>query len=184
MILKLRKTVAFVGMMGAGKTAVGRVVAQKLNAPFLDSDVEIELAANMSVSEIFSRDGEQFFRDREAQIIKRLLKSETCILSTGGGAFVNKEIRKAISSHGMSIWFEAELNLLWSRIKNKESRPLLKTPDPFETLRDIFEKRQDIYALADTSVIADKDLSIDEMSDRVIEALLIRPDVLEELHDR
>jgi shikimate kinase len=183
MILKLRKTVAFVGMMGAGKTAIGRVVAQKLNSRFLDSDTEIELAANMSVSEIFTRDGEPFFRDREAEIIKRLLETETCILSTGGGAFENDEIRKAMSNHGMSLWLQVDLDLLWSRVKNKESRPLLNTQDPFGTLRDIFQERQDVYALADASVKANKDLSIDEMSDRVIDALLTRPDVLEQIHD-
>ena len=183
MILKLRKTVAFVGMMGAGKTAIGRVVAQKLNSRFLDSDTEIELAANMSVSEIFTRDGEPFFRDREAEIIKRLLETETCILSTGGGAFENDEIRKAMSNYGMSLWLQVDLDLLWSRVKNKESRPLLNTPDPLGTLRDIFQERQDVYALADASVKANKDLSIDEMSDRVIDALLTRPDVLEQIHD-
>ena len=183
MILKLRKTVAFVGMMGAGKTAIGRVVAQKLNSRFLDSDTEIELAANMSVSEIFTRDGEPFFRDREAEIIKRLLETETCILSTGGGAFENDEIRKEMSNYGMSLWLQVDLDLLWSRVKNKESRPLLNTTDPFGTLRDIFQERQDVYALADASVKANKDLSIDEMSDRVIDALLTRPDVLEQIHD-
>lgn len=183
MILKLRKTVAFVGMMGAGKTAIGRVVAQKLNAPFLDSDAEIELAANMSVSEIFSRDGEPFFRDREAQIIKRLLETETCVLSTGGGAFVNEYIRKAMSSHGMSLWLQIDLDLLWSRVKNKENRPLLQTPNPFGTLKDIFEQRQDIYALADATVEAHKELSIEEMSDLVIDVLLERPDVLEQTNE-
>ena len=183
MILKLRKTVAFVGMMGAGKTAIGRLVAQKLNAPFLDSDAEIELAANMSVSEIFSRDGEPFFRDREAQIIKRLLETETCVLSTGGGAFANEYIRKAMSSHGMSLWLQVDLDLLWSRVKNKESRPLLQTSNPFGTLKDIFEQRQDIYALADATVEAHKELSIEEMSDLVIDVLLARPDVLEQTND-
>ena len=183
MILKLRKTVAFVGMMGAGKTAIGRVVAQKLNAPFLDSDTEIELAANMSVREIFSRDGEPFFRAREAQIIKRLLDTKICILSTGGGAFTNEEIRKAMSNSCLSLWLKVDINLLWSRVKSKESRPLLQTSDPFGTLRDIFEKRQDIYALADVSVMADKDLTVNEMSDRVIDALLTRPDVLEQIND-
>jgi shikimate kinase len=170
-------------MMGAGKTAIGRVVAQKLNAPFLDTDAEIELAANMSVSEIFSRDGEPFFRDREAQIIKRLLETETCILSTGGGAFADEDIRKAMSSHGMSLWLQVDLDLLWTRVKSKESRPLLQTPNPFGTLKDIFEQRQDIYALADATVAARKDLSIEEMSDRVINALLERPDVLEQTND-
>jgi len=183
MILKLRKTVAFVGMMGAGKSTIGRVVAQKLNAPFLDSDSEIELAANMSVNEIFSRDGETFFRDRELQIIKRLLETEICILSTGGGAFVNEEIRKVMSYYGMSLWLNVDLDLLWARVKSKESRPLLKTQNPFGALRDIFEKRQSIYALADATIMAERGLSIEQMSNRVIDVLKKRSDVLEQIDD-
>ena len=127
MILRLKKSVAFVGMMGAGKTAVGRAVAEKLNAPFLDSDHEIEQAANMSVAEIFARDGEAFFRDREAQVIRRLFENEICILSTGGGAFMSQEVREIMTHSGMSLWINADLDLLWSRVKNKDTRPLLQT---------------------------------------------------------
>ena len=183
MILKLRKTVAFVGMMGSGKTAIGRLVAQKLDAPFLDTDTEIELAANMSVGEIFSRDGEKFFRDREFQIIKRLLETRVCILSTGGGAFINEDIRNEISFFGMSLWLKVDLDLLWTRVKSKGSRPLLQTGDPFDSLKDIFDKRQVIYALADATVIAQKGQSIDQMSDRVIDILKARGDVLEQIYD-
>ena len=183
MILKLRKTVAFVGMMGSGKTAIGRLVAQKLNAPFIDTDTEIELAANMSVGEIFSRDGEKFFRDREFQIIKRLLETRVCILSTGGGAFINEDIRNEISFFGMSLWLKVDLDLLWTRVKSKGSRPLLQTRDPFKSLKDIFDKRQVIYALADATVIAQKGQSIDQMSDRVIDILKARGDVLEQIYD-
>ena len=183
MILKLRKTVAFVGMMGSGKTAIGRLVAQKLNAPFIDTDTEIELAANMSVGEIFSRDGEKFFRDREFQIVKRLLETRVCILSTGGGAFINEDIRNEISIFGMSLWLKVDLDLLWTRVKSKGSRPLLQTEDPFKSLKDIFDKRQVIYALADATVIAQKGQSIDQMSDRVIDILKARGDVLEQIYD-
>ena len=179
MILKLNKTIAFVGMMGAGKTAVGRAVAEKLKARFLDSDSEIERAANMSVAEIFSRDGEKFFRDREAQVIRRLFENEKCILSTGGGAFINSEVRDIMATHGLSIWLKVDIDLLWLRVKNKESRPLLKTNDPFGSLKEIYDCRQKTYALADLIIEAEKDLSIDAMADRVIKALVAREDVLE-----
>ena len=103
---QLKKTIAFIGMMGAGKTAVGRVVASKLNVPFLDADAEIEKAANMSIQEIFIRDGEDFFRKREAQVILRLMKGSPSILSTGGGAFIQEANRQAISSLGVSLWLD------------------------------------------------------------------------------
>ena len=179
MIRKLKKTIAFVGMMGAGKTAVGRAVAEKLNARFLDSDSEIERAANMSVAEIFIRDGEQFFRDREAQVIRRLFENETCVLSTGGGAFINADVRDIMTNFGLSIWLKADIDLLWLRVKNKESRPLLKTNDPFSSLKEIYDARQQTYALADLIVESEKDISIDTMADRVIHALIMREDVWE-----
>ena len=179
MILRLKKSVAFVGMMGAGKTAVGRAVAEKLNVPFLDSDQEIEQAANMSVAEIFARDGEAFFRDREAQVIRRLFENEICILSTGGGAFMNQTVREIMTGSGLSLWINADLDLLWSRVKNKETRPLLQTVDPYRTLNSIFEARKDTYALADLIVEAKKDLSIDEMAERVIATMRDCENILE-----
>jgi len=179
MILRLKKSVAFVGMMGAGKTAVGRAVAEKLSVPFLDSDHEIEQAANMSVAEIFARDGEPFFRDREAQVIRRLFENEICILSTGGGAFMSQEVREIMTHSGMSLWIKADLDLLWSRVKSKDTRPLLQTADPYGALNSIFEARKDTYALADLIVEAKKELSIVEMAERVIAAMRIRGDVLE-----
>lgn len=175
----LHKTVAMVGMMGAGKTAVGRVLALRLGVPFLDSDAEIESAANMSVPEIFTRDGEPFFREKEAQVIARLLKSAPCILSTGGGAFLAERNRAAITAEGVSLWLDADVDLLWSRVKHKTTRPLLHTNDPRATLEEIFNARVPIYAQADLSVTSAPGLSIDAMVDRVIETLLTRPDVLE-----
>ena len=179
MILKLKKTVAFVGMMGAGKTAVGRAVAEKLQVQFIDSDSEIEKAANMSVAEIFIRDGEKFFRDREAQVIQRLFENSSCIISTGGGAFVSSQVRDILSENGVSLWLKADLDLLWSRVKNKGSRPLLKSNDPFGTLRDIYEARKATYALANITIEADKDFSINAMADHVIDVLSARNDILE-----
>lgn len=176
---RLKKTVVMVGMMGAGKTAVGRALAARLDVPFLDSDAEIEAAAAMSIAEIFERDGEAFFRDREARVIARLLASERAILSTGGGAFMNPENRETISAKGVSVWLNADLALLWSRVKHKDTRPLLRTPDPYATLAELYEARIPHYAKADITVPSEAGLSIDDMADRVIDALLDRPDVLE-----
>lgn len=175
----LKKTVVMVGMMGAGKTAVGRALAARLGVPFLDSDTEIEAAANMTVQEIFARDGEPFFRDREAKVIARLLEEERGILSTGGGAFLAERNRQAITEKGVSVWLDADLDLLWNRVRHKDTRPLLRTPDPRATLSDIFTERVPVYAKADLAVKADPSYSIDDMVDRVVDALLARPDVLE-----
>ena len=176
---RLKKTVAMVGMMGAGKTAVGRAVAGKLGVPFLDSDAAIEAAANLSVPEIFQRDGEPFFRKRETEIIARLLAEKRCILSTGGGAYLAEENRRNISEQGVALWLDADLNLLWNRVRHKDTRPLLRTRDPKRTLTDLFEARNPIYAQAELSVKCAPQLTIDQMADRVIETLLKRRDVLE-----
>jgi shikimate kinase len=177
--MKLKKTVVMVGMMGAGKTAVGRAVAAKLDVPFLDSDAEIEAAANMSIAEIFSRDGEPFFRKKESQVIERLMENEVGILSTGGGAFLANSNRDTISAKGVAVWLDADLELLWERVRHKATRPLLRTADPLATLTEIFNARVPIYALAELAVKADPDFAIEEMADRVIDALRTRPDVLE-----
>ncbi len=176
---ELKKTVVMVGMMGAGKTAVGRTVAAALKVPFLDSDAEIETAANMSVAEIFARDGEPFFREKETQVITRLLDEERGILSTGGGAFMNPVNREVISKRGVSVWLNADLNLLWERVRHRDTRPLLQVADPFSVLRDLYEKRVPVYALADLEVPADPAYSLEDMAERVIATLRTRPDVLE-----
>ena len=176
---RLKKTVALVGMMGAGKTAVGRAVAEKLGVAFLDSDAEIEAAANRSVPEIFQRDGEPFFRRRETEVIRRLLETETCILSTGGGAYLAEVNRQNISEKGVALWLDASLDLLWVRVKHKDTRPLLRTADPFATLSEIYASRTPIYGLAELRVPCDAGLSIDAMAERVIATLLSRGDVLE-----
>ena len=179
--VRLHKTVVLVGMMGAGKTAVGKALAARLAVPFLDSDAEIEAAANMSVSEVFARDGEPFFRAKESQIIARLLDGPPGILSTGGGAFLAKENRVLISERGVSLWLNADLDLLWSRVRHKDTRPLLRTDNPRKTLSEIYESRVPIYRLADLSVAADPRYSIDDMAGAAIEVLRSRPDVLEQV---
>jgi shikimate kinase len=180
---RLKKTVAMVGMMGSGKTAVGRAVAIKLGVPFLDSDQEIEAAANLTVPEIFQRDGEVFFRKRETEVIRRLLETQSGILSTGGGAFLSEVNRDNIAKKGVAVWLDAQLDLLWSRVRHKDTRPLLRTANPRATLAEIFATRTPIYKLAELRVACAEDLSIDAMAERVITTLLTRPDVLEELDD-
>lgn len=176
---KLHKTVVMVGMMGAGKTAVGRALAQRLGVPFLDSDHEIETAANMSIPEIFERHGEAFFREKERMVIRRLLEEERGVLSTGGGAFLAEENRRNISDFGVAVCLQADLEVLWNRVRHRDTRPLLRTADPFATLRDLYEKRVPLYQQADVSVVSDGTSTIEDMVDRVLEALRARPDVLE-----
>ncbi len=176
---RLHKTVVLVGMMGAGKTAVGRALAARLGVPFLDSDTEIESAANMTIPEIFARDGEAFFRSKESQIIGRLLDEERGILSTGGGAFLAEGNRKMISDRGASVWLKADLDVLWNRVKHKDTRPLLRTANPYATLRDLYEARVPIYEQSDLVADSDGETAIEDMVDRVIAALVTRPDILE-----
>lgn len=177
---RLKKTVVLVGMMGAGKTAVGRALAARIGAPFLDSDAEIETAANMTISEIFERDGEPFFRRKETQVIDRLLEEGRGVLSTGGGAYLQDANRALISAKGVAVWLDADLELLWNRVKHKDTRPLLQTPDPRATLGEIFHARVPVYGLSELRVKSDAAYSIEQMAEKVENALLTRPDVLEE----
>jgi shikimate kinase len=175
----LRATVVLVGMMGSGKTAIGRALALKLGVPYVDSDAEIEAAANATIAEIFARSGEPFFRDREAEVIARLLQSDPCVLSTGGGAYLAERNRAAISKHGVAVWLDADLDLLWERVRHKDTRPLLRTPDPRKTLGEIFKDRAPIYQMADLRAEAKPEFSIDEMTAEVLRVLATRTDVLE-----
>ena len=179
--LVLRRTVVLVGMMGSGKTAIGRALSQRLAVPFLDSDAEIETAAHASISEIFARDGEPFFRRRESEVIARLLGGDPCILSTGGGAFLARRNRKAIKRQGVAVWLNAPLDVLWDRVRHKDSRPLLRTADPFATLSEIYAVRTPIYAKAKLHLTVAPRASIEETTDAVIALLLTRPDILETL---
>lgn len=180
MVLRLHKTVVLVGMMGAGKTAVGTALARRIGVPFLDSDEEIVKASNMSIAEIFARDGEPFFRRKEAQVIARLLETERCVLSTGGGAFLSDQNRAVIADKGVSVWLNADLKLLWNRVRHKDTRPLLRTADPLATLTALYEARVPTYAQAGLSVRALAEYSIEQTVDQVIAALNTRPDILEE----
>lgn len=180
-MVRLKKTVVMIGMMGAGKTAVGTALARMLKVPFLDSDEEIVRAASRSIPEIFARDGEAFFRDRESEVIGRLLRGAPCVLSTGGGAFLSSRNRDLIREAGVSVWLRADLELLWQRVRHKQTRPLLRTANPRETLRELYEARLPVYGLADLAVDASPDYSIEQMAARVAEALKSRADVLDEV---
>ena len=176
---KLKKTVVLVGMMGAGKTAVGKALAASLSVPFLDSDEEIVKAANRSIAGIFQRDGEAFFRARETEVIARLLEEQVGILSTGGGAFLAERNRAIISDKGVAVWLQADLDLLWERVRHKITRPLLRTDNPRETLHELCVAREPLYAKADLMVKCDPAYSIADMAAKVYAALKTRPDVME-----
>lgn len=178
---RLKKTIVLVGMMGAGKTAVGTALARLLGVPFLDSDEEIVKAAQRSIPEIFERDGEPFFRARETEVLGRLVAGEPCVLSTGGGAFLAEGNRRLITGAGISVWLRVDLELLWQRVRHKSNRPLLRTENPRETLRQLYEARVPLYALADLTVDAAPELSVEEMALRVRDALRDRGDVMERI---
>ncbi|MGE5505985.1 MAG: shikimate kinase [Actinomycetota bacterium] len=149
---RLDRTVVLVGLMGAGKSCIGRRLAQRLRLPFLDSDAEFEAACGCTISEYFTRHGEAEFRDGERKVIARLLDGPPVVLATGGGAFCNDETRARIKSTAISVWIKAELDLLVKRTAGRDHRPLLKTGDPREILGRLMEARYPLYAEADITV--------------------------------
>ena len=165
------RSIVFVGMMGSGKTAVGRLVATALDIPFYDSDQEIVAAANMEIPEIFEKHGEPYFRAGEERVIQRLLSEGPTVLSLGGGAFMSEATRQAIAEAGISVWLKADIELLMSRVLRRPgTRPLLNTPDPKATLRQLQEKREPVYALADLHVESSR-ISKTHTRDAVLAAL-------------
>ena len=149
---KLKKMIVLVGLMGAGKTSVGKKLADNIGVGFIDADHEIELAAGMSIVEIFEKFGENYFRTGEKKVIKRLIKKKPQILATGGGAFLSKEIRELIKSNSISIWLKADLDTLWGRLSGKSNRPLLNRTDGKSALEALITKRYPIYQQADITV--------------------------------
>ena len=164
------RTVTLVGMMGAGKSSIGRRLALRLGIPFVDADVEIEKAAGMTINDIFAVRGEAEFRAGEARVILRLLESGPQVLATGGGAFTNPDTRTAIGAKGISIWLKAEFDVLMKRIKRRHDRPLLKTDDPGATLRKLIEERDPVYALADLTVQS-REVMHEKIVDEIVSAL-------------
>ena len=148
----LPRTVALVGLMGAGKTAIGKRLAARLGLPFVDADHAIEDAARCTVEEIFSRDGEAYFRRKEREVIARLLNGPVHILATGGGAFIDPETRSLMRDKALSIWLRADLDLLVARTARRTNRPLLKQGDPREVLAQLIERRYPVYEKADLIV--------------------------------
>jgi shikimate kinase len=148
----LRRTVALVGMMGVGKSTVGRKLAQELGAPFLDSDGEIEKAAGLSVREIFDKHGEPEFRRGERRVIERLLAGPPIILATGGGAYLDPETRALLKQKATTVWLRADLDTIWKRVSRRDTRPLLKRENPKQALCDLEAVRAPVYAEADLVV--------------------------------
>jgi shikimate kinase len=167
------RSLALVGMMGSGKSSIGRRLALRLGIPFVDADTEIERAAGMTIPDIFSARGEAEFRAGEARVIARLLEGGPQVLSTGGGAFMNASTRAAIAGRGVSVWLNAEFDVLMKRIRRRHDRPLLKTEDPAATLRKLMAERYPIYALADLTVES-RDVSHDRIVDEIASALARR----------
>lgn len=165
------RPLVLVGMMGAGKTTVGRRLAARLGRRFLDSDEEIEKAAQMTIPEIFAQRGEPEFRAGETRVISRLLREADLVLATGGGAFVNPETRALVKSDAVSVWLKADLEVLFERVSRRSNRPLLKTADPKGTLEKLISDRYPIYAEADVTVLS-RDVPQDSVAADVIAALL------------
>ena len=147
------RSIVLVGMMGAGKSSIGRRLAARLNIPFVDADTEIERAAGMSIADIFARHGEADFRSGEARVIARLLDGGPQVLATGGGAVMNADTRAAIKAKGVSIWLTAEVDVLMRRIhKRRHERPMLQAADPAARLRELLAQREPVYGLSDLTV--------------------------------
>jgi shikimate kinase len=165
------RAVVLVGMMGAGKSTIGRRLAVRLRLPFLDADAEIELAhAAMTIPEIFAAHGEPYFRDGEARVIARLLDGGACVLATGGGAFMREETRSRIRDKAVSIWLKADADTIMKRVKRRADRPLLQTADPAATIGRLIEERHPVYELADIA-IASRDVLHEKIVDECIAAL-------------
>jgi len=147
-----RRTIVLVGLMGAGKSNIGRRLGARLDLPFFDSDNEIEAAAGESVEEIFANRGEQVFRDGERRVIARLLQQPVHVLGTGGGAFMDPQTRAAIKRRGVSVWLRADLDVLAARVARRSNRPLLKAGDPRAILAQLIERRYPVYAEADLTI--------------------------------
>lgn len=164
------RPIVLVGMMGAGKTTVGRRLAARLNWPFVDSDHEIEEAAGMSIPDFFATHGEDEFRAGEAKVISRLLKNTHSVLGTGGGAFINQQTRALIKGQAISVWIKAEFDLLFARVSKRATRPLLQTKNPRATLQKLMDDRYPIYTEADITVTS-RDVPHDVVATDIIAAI-------------
>lgn len=170
-----KRDLVFVGLMGAGKSAIGKMTAQNLDIPFIDSDHEIERVSRMTINELFSAYGEPEFRALETRVIDRLLKTGPRVISTGGGAYINDNTRRVIREMGaLTIWINADLDTLWTRVSKRDNRPLLKTANPRETLANLMTARYPIYAEADIEVLS-RDAKKELITREVLEAIAAHP---------
>ena len=166
-----RRNLIFIGLMGAGKSVIGRLVAQQLSLPFIDTDVEIERVSRMTISELFASYGEPEFRALETRVIERLLKGGPRVISTGGGAFINERTRGVIKRGGVSVWLRADLEVLWERVNKRDHRPLLKTENPKQTLENLMNQRYPIYAESDLTVES-RDVRKETVANEVLAAVV------------
>ncbi|MCA0432250.1 MAG: shikimate kinase [Proteobacteria bacterium] len=176
------RPIVLVGLMGAGKTSIGRRLAEKMGLPFVDADHEIELAAAQSIPDIFAQHGEAYFREGERRVIARLMENGAQVLATGGGAFINPETRARIKAGGVSVWLRAELPLLMKRVSKRGDRPLLKADDPEAVMRDLMALRYPIYAEADVTVES-RDVQHQQMVSEVIRGLARAVERQKDTHD-
>jgi shikimate kinase len=167
------RSIVLVGMMGAGKSTIGRRLSARLRLPFLDADIEIETAAGMSIPDIFETRGEPDFRDGEARVIARLLDGGPCVLATGGGAFMREETRNRIRDKAVSIWLKADVDIIMRRVKRRSDRPLLQTADPAATVGRLIEEREPVYQHADLTIWS-RDVPHEKIVDECLEALHAR----------
>ena len=168
------RSLALVGMMGAGKTVIGRRLASRLSLDFIDTDHEIEAAAAMSIPEIFERHGEPYFRDRECRVVARLIGAGPRVVATGGGAFIHAATRAALRAGAVTVWLKADFEVLMRRVRKRANRPLLRTPDPEGTMQRLIEVRYPVYAEADVCVMS-RDGPQDHVVDDVLTALEAGP---------
>jgi shikimate kinase len=164
------RSIVLVGMMGAGKSTIGRRLSARLRLPFLDADTEIEAAAGMSIADIFETHGEPHFRDGEARVIARLLDGGPAVIATGGGAFMREETRGRIRSKAVSIWLKADADIIMRRVKRRVDRPLLQTTDPATTVARLIEEREPVYQCADLTIWS-RDVPHEKIVDECIDAL-------------
>ncbi|ALK08095.1 shikimate kinase [Blastochloris viridis] len=164
------RSVVLIGMMGAGKSTVGKRLATRLGLPFADADTEIEAAAGMTVAEIFKNHGEPAFRDGEARVIRRLVEGTSQVIATGGGAYMRPETRAIIRERAISVWLKADFDVLMRRVRRRADRPLLKAPDPEGVMRRLIEERYPVYAEADITVLS-RDVSQDVIVEEILAAL-------------
>jgi len=164
------RSIVLVGLMGAGKSSIGRRLAHRLALPFVDADTEIEKAADLTIPEIFEKHGEAYFRAGEVRVVSRILDTGPQVLATGGGAYMNAETRARIRERGISIWLKAELDVLMKRVRRRGDRPLLKADDPQAVLKRLMDERYPVYAEADLTVVS-REASHEEVVDDVVAAL-------------